>query len=246
MNDVWKKVTASMTGNADMGRVLTGSIVLSALGVISIVPYFYYLVFVVPSAGPRVGHDPLTFLALELVLLSVLLFLSSLIGFSFSRRFELPGFGEVKGLLKALPILVVAGLLLVAASYLIFDRFFVAISPISFPKGIVYLISLPFKGALADETILRLGLVTIGVGLTKNKGAGVVLMSAVASLFTVKYFEFIGIPFGLNYLFITHLLLSFIGNIILGWLFVTRGLAWAMTLKFIIGLKYLFIFWIGT
>jgi hypothetical protein len=43
-----------------------------------------------------------------------------------------------------------------------------------------------------------------------------------------------------------YLLLSFLGNIILGWLFVTRGLAYSMVLKFVVGCKYLLIMWLGS
>jgi hypothetical protein len=71
-------------------------------------------------------------------------------------------------------------------------------------------------------------------------------MSAVASLLTVKYFEFIGIPFTLDSFYVLYLLLSFVGNIILGWLFVTRGLVYAMALKFVIGCKYLLILLLET
>jgi hypothetical protein len=178
-------------------------------------------------------------------MLSLVLFLSALIGFGFSARLGLPGFGRLREFLRALPIIVVGGVVLIGISYIAFDRYFFTIAPVSFPRKAVYLLTIPFKSALADETILRLGLVTIGVGLTKNKGAGVILMSAVSTLLTVKYFEFIGIPFALNHFYIVYLLMSFLGNIVQGWLFVTRGLAYSMALKFVIGCKFLLIVWLG-
>ena len=122
-------------------------------------------------------------------------------------------------------------------SYFLFDRYFFEVSPLSYPKDVLYLVSLPFKGAFTDEVILRLCLVTLSVGLLKRKGAGVVLASAVASFFTIKYFIFMGISCGLNYLFIVQLILSFAANLLLGYLFVTRGLLYAMALKFLFGMK---------
>ncbi len=246
MNELWRRAFDSMTTQADVRSVVVKSAILSTVAAASAIGYFHYLVFQVRSGSPPLGQDPWTFLVIELVLLWLVLFLCSLVGFSFAQRLDLPGFGRMREFLVALPLLAIGGLVLVAVSYFVFDRYFFAIAPVSFPKRPIYLLAIPFKAALADETILRLGLVTIGVGLTKNKGAGVILMSAVSSLLTVKYFEFIGIPFALDHFYIVYLLLSFLGNIILGWLFVTRGLAYAMALKFVIGCKYLLIMWLGS
>jgi hypothetical protein len=244
MDELWRRALGSMTQKAETGPVIIKSAILAVLAGGSAVGYFHYLVFTVSRGVGLRGQGPWAFLAVELILLTLVLFLSALIGFSFSPRLGLPGLGRPGGLIRALPLLVLGGIVLVAISYFAFDRYFFAIAPHSFPGKTGYLVAIPFKAALADETILRLGLVTIGVGLTKNRAAGVILMSAVASLLTVKYFEFIGIPFALDSFYILYLLLSFVGNIILGWLFVTRGLFYSMALKFVIGCKYLFILWL--
>lgn len=246
MNDLWRKAFGSMTEQADVRTVVAQSTILTILAAVSAAGYFHYLVFVVSPDAATAGRDPGLFMALELVLLTFVLFLSALVGFSFSARFDLPGLGNLGEFVRALPLLVAGGIGLVAISYVVFDRYFLVVAPVYFPRQPIYLATIPFKAALTDETILRLGLVTIGVGLTRSKGAGVVLMSAVATLFTVKYLEFIGIPFALDYFYIVYLLLSFLGNIIVGWLFVTRGLLYSMALKFVIGCKYLFIIWLGS
>jgi hypothetical protein len=246
MNELWRRAFGSMTERADIRSVIVRSTVLTILAAGSAAGYFHYLVFVVSGGVAPAGHDPWTFMTVELVLLAFVLFLSALIGFSFSERFDLPGLGRLGGFFRALPLLVAGGVGLVAISYFVFDRYFLVVAPVCFPREPLYLATIPFKTALADETILRLGLVTIGVGLTKNKGAGVILMSAVSTLFSVKYFEFIGMPFALDHFYIVYLILSFLGNIIVGWLFVTRGLLYAMALKFVIGCKYLFIMWLGS
>lgn len=245
MNELWNRALGSMTRQADLRSVVVKSTVLSLLGAASATGYFHYLVFAVSGGAVPSGRDPWVFMAVELVLLALLLFLSALIGFSFSTRLDLPGFGKIRDFIYALPALVAGGIALVALSYVVFDRYYFMVAPATFPRETIYLAALPFKAALADETILRLGLVSIGVGLTKNKGAGVVLMSAVSTLFTVKYLEFVGLPFMLDHFYVVYLLLSFFDNILLGWLFVTRGLLYSMALKFVIGCKYLFILWLG-
>jgi len=241
MNKFWRNALGSMTRQADTRPVIIKSTILTILATGSAVGYFHYLVFVVSPVAGLPGQGPWAFLTIELAGLALILFLSALIGFSFSTRLELPGLGRMHEFLRAVPIIVVGGIVLVAISYFVFDRYFFAIAPVSFPKEPGYLLTIPFKAALADETILRLGLVTIGVSLTKDKAAGVILMSAVSTLFSVRYFEFIGIPFALDHFYVLYLLLSFLGNIILGWLFVTRGLFYSMALKFVIGCKYLLI-----
>ena len=77
----------------------------------------------------------------------------------------------------------------------------------------------------------------------RNKVAGVVIVSGAASVFTIKYFQFMGLGFQFNYLCITQILLSFGANLLLGYLFVTRGLLYSMALNFLFGMKYLIVSW---
>ena len=113
----------------------------------------------------------------------------------------------------------------------------------SYPKNPLYLVSFPFKSAFTEEVILRFALVTIGVGIFRSRVAGVILGSAAATFFTLKYFQFMGIGFHSNYLIITQLSLSFGANLILGYLFVSRGLLYAMALNFLLGMKYAIVSW---
>jgi hypothetical protein len=53
-----------------------------------------------------------------------------------------------------------------------------------------------------------------------------------------------GIEWGFNYLFTVQVLLSFAAHLLLGYLFVTRGFLYAMTLKFLFGIKYGLVSWI--
>jgi len=84
-------------------------------------------------------------------------------------------------------------------------------------------------------------MVTLCIGFTRNRIAGIVLVSAMGAVFTVKYFRFMGIETGMNSLFIAQLILSFASNLILGYLFVTRGLLYSMVLKFIFSMKFVLV-----
>jgi hypothetical protein len=167
-----------------------------------------------------------------------------MVGFSFSKKLELPGIGEGNDLIRNMPNLLALGAVMTALSYFLFDRYFYAISPYSYPTDALYLVCYPFKAALSEEVILRFCMVTLAVGISKSKPVGVFLVSAVAAIFTIKYFHFMGIGFGFNYLSITQIFLSFSANLLLGYLFVTRGLMYSMTLKFIFGFKYAAVSWL--
>ncbi len=240
MNGILHRSFASMTEGADTRRVLVKSSVMAFLSTIFIIPYFHYLIFVMGEGGGlSLPGTRWGFLFTQLFLVFILCFLSAVIGFSFSTRFDLPRDISLGEIVRKIPLLLLLGGVMITVSYLLFDRYFYEVSPISYPKDLIYLITFPLKGAFADEVILRLCLVTICVGLLKNRGAAVVVVSAISSLFTIKYFNFVGIEFGLNYLCITQLVLSFAANLVLGYFFVTRGLVYSMILKFLFGMKYI-------
>ncbi|MFC1535289.1 hypothetical protein ACFL7M_18220 [Thermodesulfobacteriota bacterium] len=239
MSEIWRRAFNTVTYGADFRQTLLKSMALAIPATIVTLPYFYHLISVIPKDGPLSrAAGSWSLILTQLFLLLIVCLLSAMVGFSFSRRFKLPGFGDRKEFIASMPLLMILGTFMVTLSYLLFDRYFYEISPSSYPEGLLYLISFPIKGAFTEEIILRLCMVTIGIGLLKNRIAGVVLVSILASFFTLKYFFFIGIGFGPNYLLIIQFLLSFSANLILGYLFVTKGLLYSMTLKLILGMKY--------
>ena len=236
------RFSRSLTQGADMRDVLVKSSALAVCSTVFAIPYFHHLIFLSPMMAPL----PLSlglrgFLLMELLILFIICFLSSVVGFSFYQRRGLPGFGDKNQFVRSIPLLLLLGALMTILSYLLFDRYFITLSPSSYPKNLLYLLSFPLKAAFTEEVILRFSLVTIGVGIFRSRVAGVVLAAAVAALFTLKYFQFVGISVGLNYLMVTQLLLSFTANLILGYLFVSRGLLYAMALNFLFGMKYLIV-----
>ena len=245
MSALWQKAFAYMTREADQRRVVAASSILAISAVLFTLPYFHYLIFVVLEDEGRFpkGLSPWGFLLTQLFLLLILWLLSAMVGFSFSRRFKLPGFGNPKDFINAIPTLFALAGIMIALSYYLFDRHFFLLSPLSYPKGTLYVISLPFEGALTEEVILRLGLVTLSIGLIKRKSAGIVFVSGLGALFTIPSYHLVGIPFVLNRFIITQLCLSFTANLILGYLFVTHGFLYCMALKFFLGMKYAIVAW---
>lgn len=244
MGELRERISASMTGGADMHGVLLKSLSLSILCTLFTAPYFHYLLFLSPvqsALSPTL--NPKGFLLAQLFLLFIICLLSSIVGFSFSRKFELPGIGDWQHFRKSVPYLFLLGAVMAILSYYAFDRYFFQISPASYPKDSIYLLTYPLKAALTDEVILRLCFVTLAVGIFRNKIVGVILVSVVASLFTIKYFQFMGIGFQFNYLSVTQIMFSFWANMILGYLFVTRGLLYSMLLNFLLGMKYIIVSW---
>ena len=228
-----------MTRGANPEVVVPLAMCLTLLALAATVPYLQYLLETAVVRGMLGLETASNVFVTDLLLLALLLFLSSLVGLSFAPRYRLPGLGLTKQVVRDLPLLVLGGLTLAAVSFVLFDRYFYSVSPGSYPISPLMLVSLPLKGALADEIILRLGILTLAVGLLRHRGAGVILTAALAALMSLRYFQFLGMSLGVNYIMIAHLSLSFAGNLALGYLYVHRGLAHAMILKVIYGCRYL-------
>ncbi len=238
--EIWKRAFSNLISGVKISTVAAKSLLLSFAATLFTIPYFYYYLVVAVSKddGLSIAQNPWPFLTFQLTILFSLLFISSMIGQTFSKRYSLPGFGDFKKFLKSIPILIITGTVMIALSFIFFDRFYFEVSPQSYPVDYRYLVSFPFKGALTEEIIARLGLTTIAVGLLRSKGAGVVLVSALSAFYTIKYNQFVGIDSQFEYLFVCQLLLAFISNLIFGYLYVEHGLYYAMGLKFVFGLKY--------
>ncbi|MDB9822960.1 hypothetical protein OAC89_04590 [Deltaproteobacteria bacterium] len=239
---VRKKISNSLTGHAKTGEVMLKSMVMAMGASLFAAPYLHHLLSLsVTLADPMSGMGLYGFLLMELFLLFVLSLLCSMAGFSFAERRGLPGLGVWPAFVKDLPLLFIMGLVFITLSIFLFDRRFQEISPSSYPQDLFYLAMFPFKGAFTDEVILRLGLVTIGAGLFRHRAAGVVFAALLALCFSMKYFQFTGIDMNVTSIILPHIFLTLLINVFLGYLFVTRGLFYAMGMNFILKLKYVVI-----
>ena len=245
MGNIRHKLSISMTRGADFRGVLLKSLCLAILCTLFTAPYFHHLLSVSFKTQDRflMLSDFHAVLIMELSLLFIVCLLSAIVGFTYSIKFQLPGFGDLRRFTETIPLLLLVGVVMGGLTYLIFDRHFFYISPASYPKDILYLVSCPFKVAFTNEVILRFCMVTLGVGISKNRLGGVILVSIFASILTMKYFRFLDLDYPFNYFFITQFFISFFGNFILGYLFVTRGLIYSMSLHFLFGTRLAFVVW---
>ncbi len=234
-----QNLSSLMTSGADIREVLLKSLCLATLCVIFTVPYFYHMLSVSMKTQAQFSmpHGFFTVLSLESILLFFVCFLSSISGFSFSGRFQLPGFGDLRRFRETFPALLIVAVVVGGLTYLIFDRHFFYMSPESYPNDTWYLVSYPFKLAFTNEVVLRFGLVTLAVGFLKQRIGGVIAISAIAAIFSMKYFRFLGMDYPYNYIFISQFVIAFFVNFILGYVLITRGLIYAMILHFLFGIR---------
>lgn len=240
--DLFRRALVRMTRSCDLRAVLLKAVAAASAAVLVTIPYFRYLtanVIQSQNSGGQFQYDSLLYSQLFLLFIACLL--SALVGFSFSQRLGLPGLGDWSGLVGSFWNLLALGILITIASYFLADRYIIKIAPQVYPKNLLYLLAMPFKRAFIDEIILRLGLVTISVMLFKSKPFGVIAVSVLFPFLSVKHFEFVGASAGFNYLFVVSLLLSFAIHLIAGYLFVVRGLLYAMLFNFILGFKFMII-----
>jgi len=245
MKDVRIKISGMLTGGAAPRAVIGKSLVLGFAATLSTLPHFHALLFG-EQAGMRAfpGTGPWGILAGQSLVLFLVCLLAAMSGLAFAPRQGLQGLGDTAVLRGEWKRLVLVGALMATGSFLVFDQWFVRVAPAAYPRSVPVLISLPFKGALAEETILRLCMVTLAIGLFKRRWAGIVVISLLAPFFGVKYLRYMGLEGVAQGWIAWQLALSFAANVILGSVFVRRGLFACMVVKFVFNLKYALVVWL--
>jgi hypothetical protein len=246
MKDLREKISSSMTRGVDPRAVMRRSLALGLAATLSALPYFHHLVFRVSSPGRALpGMGPWGLLAGQAGLLFLVCVLSAMVGLAFAVRQGLPGLGDPSGILEEWKGLVLLGAVMAAVSLVAFDQWFIRIVPAAYPEDAVVLATLPFKGALTEEVILRLCMVTLAVGATRRKWAGILIISLLAPLLTLKALQFYG-PEGVPAAWVAvQIFLAFAAHGVLGFVFVTRGLLACMIVKFVFCLKYPAVSWLA-
>ena len=94
-------------------------------------------------------------------------FLSSLMGFFYAHRLNLPGFGKFTDLLAWAPLGLGACLILAPPTYFFFDREMMRRVPELFPSPWPWALATMAGSAISQEVIGRFGLLTVGVYLLR-------------------------------------------------------------------------------
>ncbi len=241
MREVREKISRALTRGAVPRSVGIRSVLLGLAATLAALPYFYSLLSGPLDTPAGISRPALwEVLAGQAVLLFLVCFLSAMVGLAFAPRQGLPGWGDPSRLRKELCGLALLGAGMAVVSYVGFDRWFYPMAPFAYPETLLQALSLPFKGALTEEVILRLCMVTLAVGILKRPWAGIALVSVLAPFLSIKYFRFMGIGLPAD-LLAMQWLLSFGANLLLGIVFVQRGLLFCMVVKFVYHLKYVLI-----
>ncbi len=89
--------------------------------------------------------------------------LCSLVGFLYSERLSIPGFGRARDAWRWMLRGIVAGLFITPVSYFLIDRELIQHIPEMFPEPWYWALSWMAGSALSQEAVARFGLLTIGV-----------------------------------------------------------------------------------
>lgn len=88
-------------------------------------------------------------------------FLSALMGLLYAKRLHLPGWGRMPRSVLFYLAALFAGLLGAGLSYLLFDQQIMQHVPAIYPDTLIWALVMLLAGVVAQETILRLGLLTV-------------------------------------------------------------------------------------
>ncbi len=236
---MWRLVLQNMAGGQRYRDMLIKSAGLALPAAILALPYFYFLLFdFQPESGLSGFDNAPALLWGQTAMIFIICLFSAFAGSLFTPRLNLPGLGNLRQWRKEALYLAAAGLALMLFIFLTFDRYFYTVLPGFYPDLSLYMVLLPLKGAFTEELILRYGLVTIAVGICRNRYGGAAMVAGFATILSLEFLQFAGIPLEWNYICIMQLILAFLANFILGAVFVTRGLMAAMTMKLMLEMRY--------
>ena len=156
---------------AEMKDRSRNAVLLAAASMFGALPMFQYqfryltdTIFIRQPSPDRVYYLAVS----QAFILFSLALVCSLIGFLYSERLKLPGFGTLNDIRKWLPIGLMAGLLLTPVRYFVLDRKILATTPQIFPESFPWAVSHMIGTSLPQEVIVRFGLLTIGIYLMRK------------------------------------------------------------------------------
>lgn len=151
---------------ATLGQHLRDAVLLAGAAMAAAFPMFLYQYWHLTGLiRPRLpAPEILNNLALkQSVVVFFIAFLCALVGFLYSRRLGLPGFGAWRQLRTWLPLGLGVGVVLTPVFYLAMDRQLYALMPQLFPAPWPWALADMLGEALTQEVIARFGLFTIGL-----------------------------------------------------------------------------------
>lgn len=185
------------------------------------------------------GKGLTIFVFTQIFIFLLLVFLCSFVGFGFSEKYGLKGLGALKEVKNDIKYYIFAAPALSILLYFLFDRLLMEKIPTLYPNQPLWGLAKALMTSSAYETVSKFGLVTVVMGVFRNKHAAV-MIPAVFFAFLVKgTFGDYGVEFDFNYLSVFGIVSSLIYGIASGYIYIYRGLLSVFVLRFILDLKYL-------
>ena len=232
-----------------MKNRLQNAVLLSAAAMFVSLPMFYerYVRFSDSIFKKPPTAEQLFYLALsQAFMVLAIAFLSALIGLLYQDRLRLPGFGKFGDIRAWLPVGLLAGLAITPIAYYAADRELMAAIPNLFPRDWQWAVVDMAGGAIAQEIIARMGLLTIGLYFMdrwKFKGhpwPAIIVVSAFGASGT--FFSMAGHNLAFQLLpnqIILCLLLAFAGQWVFCEIYIRKGFFPAVSVHFGMSVKYL-------
>lgn len=223
-------------------RNIIYSIVCTMVAVILALPYIYYMVAYSTPGGMLVEVDFswVTFMQ-EVVEVVGVIFISCMIGFTWSKSEGLAGLGTVLDIKHNWQRIVVYGMFVGLVVYIFGDRYFMKIAPGFYPRELRFAIFIPFYAALVEEIFTRFGTMTLLVKIFKQKQVANVLAALIFAIGHVNMFQVAGIIYRLNYITFCSFVLNLGISLFFGYIYWRKGLLTAMGIHFIANLRYVVI-----
>ena len=228
-----------------MKKKLLYGIIFTIIVTILAAPFVYYVTF---HNNSELLIDSQRFLWSEFMReigkLALVIFISCLIGFGWSKDLGLAGLGEVEDLKKDWVKILISGVFIGFLVYIFGDRYFLRVAREFYPSTLKFALFVPFYAAFVEEVFARFGVMTLGVKILKNKYFASILAATIFAIGHVNLFRISGIVYRLNYLTMSSFILNFLLSLFFGYVYWRKGLVTAMGIHFIANLRYLFIaFW---
>ena len=222
------------------------------LGLLSTAVAFLYLGHQVNSSWGKAiekrfgSHQaPFDIFLAEFLLAAVPVFICSGVGFFLSERYRLPGLGDVRHILKHIPLFLLASIVAMPLAYFLHDRIFILGTrdlgwPAMIPEGPGWSFAFLAYSALFKEVIFRFGLLTMIAGFFRGRHPwwAVGAVAAFTAGLSMRELTFAGHVVGYDLMTFSTFLWALLFNAALGAAYIREGLWVSMTLRVCIDFRF--------
>lgn len=221
--------------------------ILAGICMVSAYPFLHYSAHYLPHRQMLEFSNAQTirfFILFNMLMIFGAALIMSMVGFFYSKRMGLPGFGETRDFSSDILPFLALGIILIPISYIAADRALLARLPVYFPSDFTKALGQPFI-VVSQEVIARFGMVTIVVyfwRLLKRPGhpwPAPLLVAVFAAIQAWLSLRDLGITPRFD-LFTARIVVSaFAANLVFGEVYIRRGLVAAVFVHLGLEGKYL-------